>query len=81
MNFRVQNSVTILPSVPPKARGASDVAAAVVSLLGHVDGTEWTVGVFDFGGASALTALRSHFGGLTWRQRAARLLGAVREFF
>jgi hypothetical protein len=57
------------------------VAAAVVSLLGHVDGMEWTVGVLDFGGASALAAPRSRFGGLTWGQRAARLLGAVREIF
>jgi hypothetical protein len=60
---------------------ASDVAAVVVSLFGHVDGVEWTVGVPGVGGASALAAPRSRFGGLTRGQRAARVSGAVRGFF
>jgi hypothetical protein len=45
---------------------ASDVAAVVVSLFGHVDGEEWTVG--DPGGGSSQIA----FGGLTWGWRAGR---------
>jgi hypothetical protein len=60
---------------------ASDVAAVVVSLFGHVDGVEWTVGVPGVGGASALAAPRSRFGGLTRGQRAARVSRAVRGFF
>jgi hypothetical protein len=35
----------------------SDMAAAVVSLFGHVDGVERTVGVPGVGGASALQLL------------------------
>jgi hypothetical protein len=44
---------------------ASDMAAVVVSLFGHMDDVEWTVGHPSVGGASALAAPRSWFGGLT----------------
>jgi hypothetical protein len=44
---------------------ASDMAVVVVSLFGHVDGVERTVGDPGVGGASALAAPRSRFGGLT----------------
>jgi hypothetical protein len=54
---------------------ASDVAAVVVSLFGHVDGEEWAVG--DPGGGSSQIA----FGGLTWRWRAGRdLEGGAKVF-
>jgi hypothetical protein len=49
---------------------ASDVAV-VVSLFGHVDGVERTVGEPGVGGASALADPRSWFGDLTRGQRAA----------
>jgi hypothetical protein len=44
---------------------ASDVAAVVVFLFGHVDGVERTVGYPGVGDASTLLATRSRFGGLT----------------
>jgi hypothetical protein len=56
---------------------ASDVAVVVVFLFGYVDGMEQTVGDPGVGGASALAAPRSWFGGLTREQRAAELSGAV----
>ena len=59
---------------------ASDVAAVVVSLFGHVDGVERTVGDPGAGGASALTALRSRFGDLTRRQRAAKFWERCEDF-
>jgi hypothetical protein len=43
---------------------ASDAAVVVVSLLGHVGGEERTLGDSGVGGASALAAPRSSFGGL-----------------
>jgi hypothetical protein len=55
---------------------ASDVAAVVVFLFGHVDGVERTVGDPGVGGASALAAPRSWFGDLTREQWAAELSGA-----
>jgi hypothetical protein len=60
---------------------ASDVAVAVVSLFGHVDGVERTVGDPGVGDASALAALRSHFRGLTRGQRSAEFSGAERGIF
>jgi hypothetical protein len=57
---------------------ASDVAAVVVSLFGHVDGMERTVGDPGVGGALAMATSRSRFGGLTRRQQAAKFSGAVR---
>jgi hypothetical protein len=60
---------------------ASDVAAVVVSLFGHVDGVERTMGDPGVGSASVLAAPRSRFGDLTRGQRAAKFLGAVRGFF
>jgi hypothetical protein len=60
---------------------ASDMAAVVVSLLGHVDGVERTVGDLGVGSASVLAAPRSRFGDLTRGQRAAKFSGAVRGFF
>jgi hypothetical protein len=56
---------------------ASDVAAAVVSLFGHVHGVERTVGDPGVGDTSSLAAPR----GLTRGQRAAEFSGAEREFF
>jgi hypothetical protein len=44
---------------------ASNVAVVVVSLFGHLDGVERTVGDPGVGGASALAAPRSRFGDLT----------------
>jgi hypothetical protein len=55
---------------------ASDVAAVVVSLFGHVGGVERTAGEPGVGGASASAAPRSWFGGLTRGQRAAEFSGA-----
>jgi hypothetical protein len=43
---------------------ASDVAAAVVSLFGHVDDMERAVGDLGVGSASILAAPRSRFGDL-----------------
>jgi hypothetical protein len=60
---------------------ASDVAAVMVSLFGHVDGVEWTMGDPGVGSASVLAAPRSLFGDLTRGQRAAKFSGAVRGFF
>jgi hypothetical protein len=56
---------------------ASDVAVVVVSLFGHVDDVERTVGDPGVGSASALAAPRSWFGGLTQGQRAAEFSGLV----
>jgi hypothetical protein len=50
---------------------ASDAAVVVVSLLGHVDGEERTVGDVGVGGASALAAPKSSFGGLTRGHRVS----------
>jgi hypothetical protein len=49
----------------------------LISVFGHVDGVERTVGDPGVGGASASTALRSRFGDLTQRRRVAKFLGAV----
>jgi hypothetical protein len=59
---------------------ASDVAAAVVSLFGHVDSVERTVKDPGVGSASAMATPRSRFGGLTRRQQASKFSGAVRGF-
>jgi hypothetical protein len=56
---------------------ASDVAAVVVSLFGHVGGVERTVGEPGAGGASASAAPRSWFGGLTRGQWVAEFSGAL----
>ena len=60
---------------------ASDVAAVVVCLLGHVDGVEQMVGDPGVDGASVLAAPRSWFGDLTREQRAVEFSGAVEGFF
>jgi hypothetical protein len=52
----------------------------VVSLFGHLDGVEHTVGDPGVGGALALAAPRLHFGSLTRGQQAAKFSGAVRGF-
>jgi hypothetical protein len=49
---------------------ASDAAVMVVSLFGHEDGVERTVGNPGVGGASASAATSSWFGGLTRGQQA-----------
>jgi hypothetical protein len=56
-------------------------AVVVVSLFCHVDGVERTVGDRGVGGASALTAPRSRFRGLTQGQWMAEFSKAVRGFF
>jgi hypothetical protein len=55
----------------------SDVAAVVVSLFGHVDDVERTMGDPGVGGASALAAPRPWFGVLTQGQQAAEFSRAV----
>jgi hypothetical protein len=60
---------------------ASEVAVVVVSLFGHVDDVERTVGDPGVGSALALVAPRSRFGGLTRGQQAAEFLGPVQGFF
>jgi hypothetical protein len=57
------------------------VAAVVVSLFGHVDGVERTMGDLGVGSTSVLAAPRSRFGDLTRGQRAAKFSGAVPGFF
>jgi hypothetical protein len=57
----------------------SDAATVLVSLFGHVDGVERTVGDLGVGGAS--TAPRSWFAGLTQGRRATEFSGAVVGFF
>jgi hypothetical protein len=52
-----------------------------LSLIGHVDGVERTMGDPGVGSASALAASRSRCGGLTRGQRAAEFSGVVRGFF
>jgi hypothetical protein len=49
----------------------SDAVVVVVSLLCHVEGEERTVGDPGVGGASALAAPRSSFGGLTRGHRVS----------
>jgi hypothetical protein len=56
---------------------AGNVAAVVVSLFGHEDGVERTVGVPGVGGASALATPRSCLEIPSWRQRATKFSGAV----
>jgi hypothetical protein len=53
----------------------------VVSLFGHVHGVERMVGDPSVRSASSLAAPRSRFEGLTGRQWAAEILGAVQGFF
>jgi hypothetical protein len=60
---------------------ASDMAAAVASLFGYVDGVERTVGDPGVGDALASAAPRSRFGNLTREQQAAEFSGVARGFF
>jgi hypothetical protein len=60
---------------------ASDVSVVVVSLFGHLDGVERTLGDPGVGGALALAAPRSRFGNLTRGQWAAEFSRTVRGFF
>jgi hypothetical protein len=55
---------------------ASDVAAVVVFIFGHVNGMERTVGDPGVGGASALVAPKSRFGDLIWGQRGGGRLSS-----
>jgi hypothetical protein len=56
---------------------AGNVAVVVVSLFGHEDGVERTVGVPGVGSASALATPRSCLEIPSWRQRATKFSGAV----
>jgi hypothetical protein len=59
----------------------SIAAVVVVSLFGHVDGVERTVGDPGVGGTSTLTTPRSRSRGLTQGQWMAEFSEAVRGFF
>jgi hypothetical protein len=57
------------------------VAVVVVSLFGHSDGVEKTVGDPGVGGSLVLAAHRLRFGVLTWGQQTTEFSGVVRGFF